>query len=150
SRRRLKTSKARPVHLDSAEQIQALLDAATALDEAKGSRTSGRRALIATLVFAGLRISEACELRWRDVDLAKGRITVGKAKTDAGAWREIDIRPVLRDELAAYKAGRRDAGFDDLVFTTASGTARDKDNARERVINPVVERANEQIAEKNQ
>lgn len=32
-----------------------------------------RRAMIATLVFAWLRIGELCGLRWRDVDLNEGR-----------------------------------------------------------------------------
>ncbi|WCB92314.1 integrase [Baekduia alba] len=116
--RKLRVAKKRPVYLDTAEHITALLQAASEVDATKGARTSGRRALIATLVFSGLRVSEACELRWRDVDLAGGRITVGKAKTDAGSYREVDIRAVLRDELLAYKAGRRarQVERDALVF----------------------------------
>jgi integrase len=138
--RKLRVTKKRPVYLDTAVHITALLQAATELDASKGARTSGRRALLATLVFAGLRVSEACELRWRDVDLANGRITVGSAKTAAGV-REVDIRAVLRDELLAYKAGRRRTDHDDLVFTTAERTARDKDNVRSKVLEPVVARA---------
>jgi integrase len=102
--RRAKVKRSRPVWLDSAEQIDHLVRAAGELDGAKGSKTSGRRALVATLVYAGLRITEACELRWRDVDLARGTIAVGRAKTHAGL-RDVDILPALRDELAAYKAG---------------------------------------------
>ena len=145
--RKLKAVRARPIHLDSAELISALLDAAKDLDEAKGSKTSGRRALVATLTLAGLRIGEACALLWRDVDLAHGRITVGRSKTDAG-MREVDLLPLLRDELAAHKAAARAAGHDDLVFPTAAGTPRDKDNARERVIRPVVTRAEMLLAER--
>ena len=37
------------------------------------ARTSGQAGAVATLVFAGLRVSEACALRWADVDL----VTVG-------------------------------------------------------------------------
>src|SRR5437762_1547602 len=62
--RKLKARKPRAVFLDSAEAIQALLDAATDLDARRVARTDGRRALIATLIFAGLRIGEACALRW--------------------------------------------------------------------------------------
>src|SRR5205807_9301634 len=43
-----------------------------------------RRAMLATLTFAGLRISELLDLEWRDVDLAAGRLRVRSAKTDAG------------------------------------------------------------------
>jgi len=146
--RKLKPVRARAIHLDSAGLICALLDAAKDLDEAKGSKTSGRRALVATLTLAGLRIGEACALLWRDVDLANGRITVGRSKTDAG-MREVDLLPLLRDELAAHKAAARSNGHDDLVFPTAAGTARDKDNARERVIRPVVKRADELLAERS-
>jgi integrase len=143
--RKLKVNRKRPVYLDTAEQITALLHAASDLDAGKQARTSGRRALLATLVFGGLRVSEACALRWRDVDLAGGRLTVGSAKTDAGV-REVDIRPVLRDELLAYKAGRRRTDHDDLVFTTAARTPRDKDNVRSKVLEPVVARADELLA----
>src|SRR2546423_15600325 len=69
-----------------------------------------RRAILATLTLAGLRIGELIELRWRDVNLADGWITVGAAKTDAGV-RRIDLLPTLRDELRALKARTKgDAG----------------------------------------
>ena len=147
--RKLKGRRARPVYLDSAEQIVALLDAATELDATPQARTAGRRALIATLVFAGLRIGEATALRWRDLDLARGRITVGASKTEAGV-REVDILPALRDELATHRHANASAALDDLVFPTSAGTRRDKDNARERVIRPVVRRADELLAERGQ
>ena len=113
--RKLKAKRKRPVWLDSAEQIQALLDAASELDSSPKARTGGRRALIATLTFTGLRIGEATALRWRDIDLARGKITVGRSKTDAGVW-VVDILPVLQDELTAHRATVQQAGPDDLVF----------------------------------
>ena len=73
-----------PTHLDSAEQIAATIEAAGSLDAHRGARTAGRRALIATLVYAGLRIGEATALSWADIDLANGRINVRDAKTEAG------------------------------------------------------------------
>jgi integrase len=85
---------ARP-YLDRAEQIGALLDAAACVDEASvrvGRGRLGRRAIVATLTLAGLRVGELCALRWRDVDLASGRLTVGDAKTDAGR-RSVDLLP---------------------------------------------------------
>jgi integrase len=133
----------------AAEQIVALPDAATELDAAPQARTVGRRALVATLIFAGLPIGEATALRWRDVELAPGRITVGASKTEAGV-REVDVLPALRDELGIHRHGNSSAGPEDLVFPTSAGTRRDKDNARERVIRPVVRRADELLAQRGQ
>ena len=64
--------------------------------------------MIATLTFAGLRIGELCALRWRDVDLAGGWLTVGESKTDAGR-RRVKIRGALRDELLALRGRHQDA-----------------------------------------
>jgi integrase len=141
-RRRLRPPARRPVHLDSAAQIEALLDAARELDARPGARTRGRRALLATLVLAGLRASEACALRWGDVDLANGRIQIGRSKTQAGL-REIPLLPLLRDELAAHKLDAECGGPEALVFPSARGRARDKDNLRSRVLHPVALRADE-------
>jgi integrase len=123
-RRRLKAPRPRPVHLDTADHFAALLEAASALDGGKAAQTSGRRAAMATLLFAGLRAEEVAALRWRDVDLANGRLYVGRAKTDAGV-REIDLLPILRDELAAHKAARAATGPDDIVFVTSGGKPRE-------------------------
>jgi integrase len=111
-RRKLKTAKARPVHLDGVDQVVALLDAARELDASATSRTSGRYALIATLVFAGTRDDEVGHALVRDVDLARGRLEVGRSKTTAGL-RTIDLLPVLHDVLAEHKAGHP-GGLDDL------------------------------------
>lgn len=146
-RRRLKVNRARPIYIDTATQITILLEAASELDGDKLARTSGRRALVAVLVFAGLRVSEACALRWRHVDLGSGRITVGDAKTAAGV-RQIDILPILRDELSAYRPA--DADPDAFVFTTSRGTRRNKDNVARRVIAPVIERADELLERRDE
>lgn len=147
-RRRLKVPAKRPIHLDSAEQIHAVLDAADEMDRLPRYRVNDRRPMVATLLFAGLRAHELCLLRWRDVDLANGRITVGRSKTQAGL-REIDLLPILRDVLAGHKAASSHTGPDDLVFPTGTGGQRDKDNLRYRVVMPVVERADELLAARN-
>ena len=74
----------------------------------------------ATLTFAGLRIGELLDLRWGAVDLAADRIRVGHMKTDAGV-RDVTIRPVLRDLLAALKASAPDACPRAYVFGTETG-----------------------------
>jgi integrase len=141
-RRRLKLPPRRPVHLDTAEQIIGLLDACAEMDRAPYWRTNDRRAIIATLVFAGPRAHELCHLLWRDVDLANGRIHVGRSKTQAGL-REILLLPILRDELAAHKACAYRSGPDDLVFPTGTGGLRDKDNLRNRILAAAADRADE-------
>ncbi len=153
-RRRLKAVRASAVWLDRAEHVEALLNAAGELDchaKTKGGQDQKgglayRRALLATLVFAGLRIGELTVLRWRDVDLADNRITVCASKTDAGV-RQIDLLPALHDELAAYKAQAPNTTPNGLVFTTAAGTELIQGNIRRRVLDKTVEKANEKLTE---
>ncbi|HEX4669293.1 MAG TPA: tyrosine-type recombinase/integrase [Solirubrobacterales bacterium] len=146
-RRRLKEAHKPPIHLDTAEQIEALIDAAEELDRDLRFTLTDRKAVVATLVFSGPRALEVGYMRWRDVDLASGRLFIGRSKTQAGL-REIKMLPILRDVLAAHKASAYRCGPDDLVFPTATGGRRDKDNIRERVLAKVVERANELLGER--
>ena len=105
------------------------------------------RALFATGICAGLRVGELLALRWGEVNLAQGRLTVLDAKTDAGI-REVDIWPELRDELATYKTKTRHAKQDDYVFATRTGKADTRTNIAKRV-KRAAERANEQLAEQD-
>ena len=60
--------------------------------------------LIGLLIYRhGLRVSEACDLRWDDIDLGKRTIIVRRLKgsTDSSHYLE-------RDELAGLKALQRD------------------------------------------
>ncbi len=84
--RRLKATKPKRTWLEP-EQVAPLLDAAGAIDaDRRSDDPGGRRAMPATLILAGLRIGELIALRWRDIDLASGRLTVGEARrTPAGA-----------------------------------------------------------------
>lgn len=148
-RRRLKKPAKRPVHLDNVHQIQALLDAAAELDREPYWRMHDRRASIATLVLAGPRAIELTCALWRDVDLASGRIEIGRSKTEAGL-REIHLLPLLRDELAAHKARSRRTGPDDLVFPNSHGGRRSVANLRARVLAPVLVRADELLAARGQ
>ncbi len=139
-RRRLKPVKPPRVALDRAEQIIALLDGAGELDaEARVTADLHRRAILATLAFAGLRISELIALTWADVDLAGGRLYVRASKTDAGL-REVDLAPVLAAELRTLKADvLPEPG--DCVFPTTTGGKLNASNVRNRVLTKAVERA---------
>jgi len=141
-RRRLRERRPAPVHIDSAAQVEALLEAATELDRDPHYELAEREAIVATLLFSGPRAHELCNLLWRDVDLANGRLFIGRSKTPAGL-REIRMLPVLLDVLAAYKATAYRGDPDDLVFPTLTGARRDPDNLRGRVLAAVLGRADE-------
>lgn len=72
--RLLKARPKPPVHLDTAEQIEALLDAAAELDRDPGHLCCEREAIVATLIFAGPRAHELGYMLERDIDLANTRI----------------------------------------------------------------------------
>lgn len=147
-KRRVREHATRRTYLDTAEQISALLDAARDLDaRARPDRSHvRRRAMIATLTFAGLRIGEMCALRWRDVDLASGWLSVGEAKTDGGI-RRVRIRGALRDELVAIRALAGDDP-DAYVFATSTGRRPGRDNVRNRVLAPAVKLASSRLVER--
>jgi integrase len=87
-------------------------------------------------------------VRWRDIDLPRGTITVRNGKTATSA-RTVNLLGVLRDELDAYKA-RLDAKPDAYVFATASGSRQGASNVRSRLLKKAVVGANEQLAAKGQ
>jgi integrase len=145
-RRRLKQRAPERSWLDRAEQIEAFLQAAGELDrEARRDRRAmPRRVLLATLTLAGLRIGEALSLRWRDIDLAAGRLRVRGSKTDAGI-RQVDLLPALREELSAHKAQTRFGAPHDFVFPTERGGPANPTNVRKRIMARTIERANEKL-----
>jgi site-specific recombinase XerD len=84
-------------HLTEAEM-------AKLLKALKANRHGHRDWLIGLLIYRhGLRVSEACDLRWDDIDLTKRTIIVRRLKgsTDSSHYLE-------RDELAGLKALQRD------------------------------------------
>jgi integrase len=146
--RKLKLRRVRRAYLDRPEQIEALLLAPTALDAEARNRadrdTCLRRPMLATLIFGGLRISDSLTLRWRDVDLAGGRLRVAGSKTDAGV-RWVPLMPALRDELAERKASAAHAAPNDKVFATRTGGTWSRDNARKRIFDKAVELADQRL-----
>jgi integrase len=148
-RRRLREKRPAPVYIDSAAQVEALLEAAAELDRDPHYELAEREIIVATFLFAGPRAHELGNLLWRDVDLAGARIFIGRSKTEAGL-REIKILPVLRDIIATYKAVVYRGDPDGLVFPTLTGARRDADNLRARVLGPTFERADELLESRGQ
>jgi integrase len=121
-------------------------------DEPSGNRPQ-RRAIIATLVLAGLRISELCGLPLDRLDLAGGRILIPardigatgpQTKTAAGE-RVIPMAPALHgallDARAAGRTGvftRSDPTAGPPAFCTRTGAPQTSANVAHRVLEPTV------------
>jgi len=69
-----------------------------------------------TVYSTGMRLSEACELRWRHVELDRGMIRVDCGK--GGKDRYVPLSPLLRDRFHSGLIGRA-AG--DAVFASRNG-----------------------------
>ena len=124
------------------DQVAALLSAAEKIDaDAREGDTRRRRPLLATLTLAGLRISEALDLRWRDVNLDARRLRVAAAKTDAGV-REVDLTPALQELLADYRTRSPYTRPGDLVFPTGAGKRDNPSNVRNRFLDSAAKLAN--------
>jgi integrase len=101
------------------------------------------RPVAAACALAGLRVSEALGLRWRDVDFNAGMLTIsGQLGTDGSrvptktraSDATVPLLPALARELRAHRgrqAGRdlRLVHGDALVFTTARGRPQSRRNA---------------------
>ncbi len=147
-RRLLREKKKPPVYLDSAAHIEVLLEAAAQLDRDPRYRNSDREAIVATLVFAGPRAHEVNWMLERDIDLANGRIFIGRSKTSAGL-REISMMAILRDILGSHKAREGGGEPDDRAFPTEGGGRRDNTGLG-TLLKAVFERAEALLRERGQ
>lgn len=136
-RRRVKAAKPERTWVEP-EQLMTLLEAAP----------KGHRPILATLAGAGLRIGEAVNLDWRDVNLATGILTVRESKTDAGTGREVDLPGGLLGDLKRHKADSERIGPNDPVFVTrgygAEPERQAEDNVRRR-LKTAITRANVEL-----
>lgn len=107
------------------------------------------RALILTVITAGLRSSELRGLRWKDVDLKAATLSIaqradqwgdiGPPKSEAGK-RTIPIPPALVAEFKRWKL-RSPPSKLDLVFPTTTGTPMRHNNMLRRMYFPLQLRA---------
>ncbi len=127
----------------SEAELRALLDAIDHVDD------SGRwRPFFEFLAQTGLRIGEAIEVRWGDVDLGKqtlrvtrryyrGRVASPKSKYGR---RSIRLSPAMCRDLWRRSAEERPAD-DDLVWTSELGKRVDPSNLVSRVLKPAARQA---------
>ncbi|HEV2899395.1 MAG TPA: tyrosine-type recombinase/integrase [Pseudaminobacter sp.] len=131
------------VHIPTREEIKAIIGAA-----------KGRwHPLLVTAVFTGMRSSELRGLRWSDVDLDKGQISVqqraddygriGRPKSGAGE-RIIPVPPMVINTLREWKlccprrpTGHKDAAGNPVkelhyVFPAGSGNIDSRSNITKR------------------
>src|ERR1700728_3067169 len=85
----------------------------------KRNRHGHRDWLIGLLIYRhGLRVSEACDLRWDDIDLTKRTIIVRRLKGSKDSSHYLE-----RDELAGLKLLRRqqaEKGVTSAMFSSTS------------------------------
>jgi integrase len=82
------------------------------------------KAVIRVGVCTGLRRGELCRLRWRDVDLGQGFLTVRSeegAETKSGHERRLPLRGDALDVLRKLNKERSDALTGGPVFTDSKG-----------------------------
>jgi type 1 fimbriae regulatory protein FimB/type 1 fimbriae regulatory protein FimE len=83
----------------------------------KANRHGHRDWLIGLLIYRhGLRVSEACDLRWDDIDLAKRTIVVRRLKGSTDSVHYLE-----RDELAGLKRLQREGAKSAYVFVNERG-----------------------------
>lgn len=117
------------------EQVQRLLWAAET-PQRKGPYTRRNATLLRTLYGAGMRVSEVCGLRWRDlaVRVDTGQITIfGKG----GKTRPVLLPKPLWDRIDGL---RGNSGPDDAVFRSREGGALDRSQVH-RIVKIAAKRA---------
>ena len=112
------------------------------LDRLLAKMTDTFRPVACACAFAGLRVSEALGLRWRDVDFAAETLTVsGQLGQDgdrvptktASSAATIPLLPALARELRAHRSRQASRNLhrvhaDALVFTTSRGKPQSRRN----------------------
>lgn len=131
------------------EQVRALRDAARRHEAVGGARRVGRprhpgiAAIIDTLLGTGARIGEVLALRWSDVDLEAGTVTISgtviatgtgmgrqeRTKTDTSR-RTLQLPPFAVAALLRHRVESETTTDGDWCFPSAAGTVRDPNNVR--------------------
>ena len=143
-RRRLKAPPPKRTWLEP-EQIKPLLDATVrGLRGGRRCPTRGCARCSRPAICTGLRIGELLALRWQDVNLAQGRLTVLDQRPRPARTRD---RHLARASRRAHRLQGRcpHPKPPDYVFATATGKPRPRSNVASR-LKRAVARANEVLA----
>jgi integrase len=106
------------------------------------------RLVVSMAIQTGMRIGEILALRWKRVDLLNGTLEVAETYSDGefgspktrSSCRVIPISKFLRAELEGQRATVGNAGPDELVFQTTSGTPLNAKNLYNRELAPACDR----------
>ncbi|HWP42746.1 MAG TPA: site-specific integrase [Blastocatellia bacterium] len=121
----------------SAGQIRQIIEAVEA----------AYKPLFLTVALTGLRLGEILALRWRDVDVDRGKLSVRhnlwrqklvRPKTEASI-RELHLPRVLTDVLRAHKQESRWSADEDFIFARMDGMPYDPDSLRRTVLYPALD-----------
>ena len=110
------------------------------------SATGKHRPFLLTMIFTGLRVSELRGLRWQDVDLDAGELSVrqrvdryskiGNVKSKASR-RTVPFGPLVRNALREWKLACPKVGELGLVFPTSKGKPQRLHGIIQRIVQPV-------------
>ena len=121
-------------HVSGPRQATAKIDDTLTAAEAhavlEAAEGDDLEALVWLALRYGMRLGELLDLRWSDIDLDAGEITIRQAKTRAGV-RDLPIIPDADRVLRAHRSRAPMLGADGLVFATAAGTRRSPQRTRE-------------------
>jgi integrase len=138
-RRRMKEPPKNRQYLEP-DMVIDLLDAAGEWEKTvQPSQRYGRRALLATLILAGPRISELLEAPRGGLDIHQGILRLGK-KTEAGIDRKLELSAALLDELRPHMAATAGRKAKAPLFASRTGGELNPSNLRNRLLHGGVNR----------
>ena len=82
------------------------------------------RLIVEIMLTVGLRVSEACNLKWNDIQPKIGTLTVRSGK--CGKDRVLFLPPSLIDRLNQYKKENPSTSVSSFVFATRTGKPSDR------------------------
>jgi integrase len=129
------------IDIPSPDEIRAIIATAS-----EGGDSDGRRPLLLTAIFTGLRVSEVRGLRWDDVDLKRGELhvrqradrynAIGKPKSVAGE-RVIPLPPMLVSTLRKWRLACPNSELG-LAFPAADGSVESYVNITRHALVPTL------------